>query len=653
MEGSEGPLVALAAVLTLGTAAQWIAWRIRLPSILLLLCLGVLAGPVTGLIQPDKLLGDLLFPVVSLSVAVVLFEGSLSLRLRELQDIGSVLLKLLTVGAAITWVLSSLAAWMLLGMGVFKSILLGAVLVVTGPTVIGPLLRHVRPIGRVGPIARWEGIVIDPIGAVLALLVFEVHVSIAGAGVDSASQVILVGLLKTTLVGGGIGTAAALLVSMLLRHHLVPDHLQSPVTLMLVLASFVASNLIQPESGLLTVTVMGVVLANLPHVVLHPILEFKENLTVLLISSLFIVLAARLDLSMLIELGWGGVLFVVLLIVLVRPASVFASTWGSAMPMRERIFLACLAPRGIVAAAVSSVFALRLAEMPVEAPPVAPAEETVAAAVVEPISTAAPSLQTGGRGLVPATFLVIFGTVTVYGLTAAPLGRRLGLALADPQGVLIAGADATARAIAHALQQAGFPVLVTDLNRWNIRTARMEGLRTHQIDILSDTAIEDLDLGGIGRFFGMTPNDEVNSLAAMNFAPIFGRANVFQLASRQRSEGRESKADHLRARNLFGPDLTHRELRSRLEAGATLKMTKLTEEFDYNDFREQYGNSARPLLLSEQGRLVVITDPSKSTPKPGQTIIALVDPSPEDAKPLSLTDSVLNPPVQRTQDSSA
>ncbi|MFV0446477.1 MAG: cation:proton antiporter [Planctomycetaceae bacterium] len=629
MDHTQHLLLALAAVLVLGTAAQWIAWKIRLPSILLLLAFGLAAGPLTGLVQPDELLGPLLFPIVSLSVAIILFEGSLSLHVDELREIGRVLFNLLTIGVVVTWVLTTGAAHWILGFSLFKSLLLGAVLVVTGPTVIGPLLRHVRPIGRVGPIARWEGIVIDPVGAVLALLVFEAHIAMAEGNVEQATWHAAMGLARTVVFGGGLGAAVAWVTAFVLRRHLVPDHLQSPVVLMLVLMAFVASNALQHESGLLAVTVMGVVLANSEGVILQPILEFKENLSLLLISSLFILLSSRLDLSTFQELGWRGPLFVLVMILLVRPASVMLSTLGSRLEWRERVFLSWLAPRGIVAAAVASVFALRLGMEP----PLPEVSAEVAQGVIteivgqtpEPIESVS-SLDAPGRGLVPATFLVIFGTVVVYGLTAAPLARRLGLASANPQGVLIAGADLVSRQIGTALQEAGYPVLLVDTNRWNIQAARMAGLRTAHENILSEQAIADLDLGGIGRFLGFTPNDEVNSLAAMHLAPLFGRANVYQLTPHDQTDGREPSAGHLRARFLFSPVLTHRELESRLERGAKLKTTKLTDEFTFDRFKATYGPATVPLFLTGQGRLTILTSRNAPIPKAGQAIIALIDP---------------------------
>ncbi len=603
MEQSEHLGVAIAALFVLGTAAQWIGSWVPLPSILFLLAFGILVGPVTGFLRPDEMLGNVLFPAVSLAVAVILFEGSLNLRFRELGEIGGSLLSLLTIGVITTWFAGTLLAYSALGFGWLKSLLLGAILVVTGPTVIGPLLRQIRPIGRVSSIARWEGIIIDPIGAVLAVLVFEASADVRSAwfidgtisAVEGAGTAAIVDLIKTIVVGGGIGTVAALVLGLLLRRHAIPDHLQNPVTLMFVVATFTVSNLIQHECGLVTVTVMGVVLANQPRTDIEHILHFKENLSVLLISTLFILLSARLDITSFSTLGWGGVVFLAAMILVVRPLSVWLSTLRSSLTWQERVFLAWFAPRGIVAAAVSSVFALRLGDE--------------------------------GTGLVPATFLVIIGTVCVYGFTAFPLAKRLGLAVDNPQGVLIAGAHAGVRAIAHALMAAGIPVLLVDVNRWNIQAARMEGLPTRQGNILSDRLLQGISLGGIGRFLAMTPNDEVNSLAALHLRGLFGRAEVYQLFPRRRSESDEAAAESVRARFLFGKDVTNILINERFAQGALVKTTKLTEEFNYAAFNRQYQGTAIPLfVIRDGGQLRIVTANEDVSPQPGQTVIAIVDP---------------------------
>ena len=588
-------LIALTLIVVFGTGAQWLSWKLRLPSILLLLASGFLAGPVFGLIDPELLFGGMLFPFVSMSVAIILFEGSLSLKLSELSQIGASLAYILSVGVFITWGLATLGASYILGLDTFQSLLLGAILVVTGPTVIGPMLRQIRPVGQVGQIARWEGIVIDPIGAVLAVLVFEALVPHGAGESGTGTSQAFYSLFQTILYGGGFGGLSAAILAFVLKRHAVPDHLESLVTMLFVLVAFTASNLCQSESGLVAVTLMGIILAN-SGVTLKHIVEFKESLSLLLISGLFILLAARVELNSFLELGWQGIAYVAFMILLVRPLAIHISTIGSKLSWRERLLLSWLAPRGIVAAAVASVFALHMKE--------------------------------GGEKLVPATFLVIVGTVVVYGFTAFPLARRLGLASSDPQGVLILGANPLARAIGNALQEAGIAVLVVDSNRWNISTARMEGLRTANINILDEEAAEALDLGGIGRLIALTPNDEVNSLCAIHFSEVFGRANVFQLVPQRRAEKHEQSAAHLRARFLFSEEDTFQRLRDRIDAGAEIKATKLTEEFSFANFIEKYGANAVPMFTVQNQKLSVI-DSESAKPTAGQKLIALVDELPE------------------------
>ena len=597
-------LIALTCIFVFGTGAQWLSWKLRLPSILLLLASGFLAGPVLHLIDPDKLLGDSLFPFVSMSVAIILFEGSLSLKLSELKQIGSVLGYLLTIGVIVTWALGAFGANYILQLPKSTAVLLGAILTVTGPTVIGPILRQIRPVGQTGPIARWEGIVIDPIGAILAVLVFETYRPFMENGVNEGTRIAFENLAFTILYGGGIGAIAAVALSFLLKRHAIPDHLESLVTMLFVLTAFAASNILQEESGLVAVTLMGIIVAN-SGVTLKHIVEFKESLSLLLISGLFILLAARVQLDSFVELGWRGPLFVAFMILIVRPMSIFCSTVTSNLTLKEKLFLSWLAPRGIVAAAVSSVFSIHLNHNGQDS-----------------------------AGLVPATFLVIVGTVVVYGLTAFPLARWLGLATSDPQGVLILGANELARKIGQAIQEAGFPVLLVDTNRWNISTARMDGLRTRNADILNENALNELDLGGIGRLVALTPNDEVNSLGAMHFSSIFGRANVFQLTPWRRAEKQEKSVDYLRARFLFGDELSYQRLVERLDAGAVIKTTKITPEFTYEEFQSEHGGNAIPLFITQNRKLTVV-DAEHSQPKAGQKLIALVDQTEEETQRLA------------------
>jgi NhaP-type Na+/H+ or K+/H+ antiporter len=611
----EDRLVYLAGVLALGVAAQWLAWSLRMPSILLLLAVGFIAGQFA---DTNQLIGEeLLFPVVSLSVAVILFEGGLSLRVAELRQTGKALARLLSIGAVVTFVLSSLAAWYLLGLDVRVAALAGAVLVVTGPTVIMPMLRQIRPSRRVGSIVKWEGIVIDPIGASLAVLVFEV---VRAGSTGQAVGSVILGLASTAAVGGFIGAVAALLIVQLLRRFLIPDYLDSPAILAVVLVAFTISNRIMPESGLLTVTILGVILANQKAVSLRHVSEFKENLQVLLISCLFIVLGSRIALGDIVALGWAGAAFLAVLILIVRPAAVFLSTMGTELTIRERTFLAFIAPRGIVAAAVSSVFGLELAKL---------AHESVHGSDSPQIAALAQQLADQAQRLAPLTFLVIVGTVVFYGVVSGPLARRLQLAVPDPQGVLFAGAEPWVRTIAKAVQEEGFPVLLVDTNYTHVAAAQMDGLRATCASILSEYAMEEIDLGGVGRLVALTPNDEVNSLATLQFAHLFGRREVYQLTPPSETTGRrESVGQHLRGRRLFGKDVTYEVLTSLMVGGSRVKTTRISEEFSYEDFRGMYGDRALVLFTVDSNRrLAICTADEPVKAKAGQTIIALVPPA--------------------------
>ena len=594
----ENILTSISIIIVLGVSAQWIAWRIRLPSILLLLLCGFLAGPILGWLQPDELLGDLLMPLVAISVGLILFEGGLTLKFSELKTIGSVVRNLITIGALVTWLLTTLAAHWVFGWDWQLSTLLGAVLVVTGPTVIMPLLRHIQPTKQIGSTLKWEGILIDPVGALLALLVFE---AIIAHDHESLSVLALSSLGKTILVGGVLGTVAGLLLTFCFKHYWIPDYLQNPVSLMMVVCVFTTSNLFQHESGLLTVTVMGIVLANQKSVQIRHIVEFKENLRVLLIAALFILLAARLDLETVKRLSpASGLIFLLLVMLVVRPASVFASSWGSKLKLKERLFLSWMAPRGIVAAAVASIFSLRLAE------------------------TNYPHAEE----LVPVTFLVIVGTVAIYGLTSGPLAKWMGLSKPNPQGILFLGASPLARTLAKVLQDEGVQVMLADTNRQNAAAARLEGLPVHFGNVLAEHARDSLELTGIGKLVAMTPNHETNILAALHFIEAFGRREVYQVQVHTDAEKTKKTESH--GRMLFGKDVLLKNLNDKLAQGAVVRKTKLTEEFDYKNWKDHYGDSTLPLfLLTESGMVRLFTSENPPNPTPGNVILALGQPPAE------------------------
>ena len=596
----ESTLLALASVVILGIGAQWVAWRLHLPSILLLLIVGFVAGPVLGFLDPDALLGNLLIPFVSISVALILFEGGLSLQFSELRETTRVLVILVSLGAAVTWFLGAAFGYGLLGLDLRLAVLLGAILIVTGPTVVGPLLRHVRPTRQVASLLKWEGIVIDPIGAILSVLVFE---AILAGEPGSASASPLVGLATTVFVGMASGALGAGILLVTLRRYWIPDFLQESVSLMVVIGVHVGAGFLQQESGLLAVTSMGIILANQKSVNVVHIIEFKENLRVLLISSLFILLAARLDRNSLQDLGWRSLAFLGALILVARPLAVHLSTWGSRLSSKERHFLSWMAPRGIVAASVASVFALHLAE----------------------------AGYTQANRLVPLTFLVIVGTAAIYGLTARPVARWLGVAQLNPQGVLMLGAHRWAREIARSLQDKGFRVQMVDSDWQNIAQARMAGIPAHYGNVLAEETIERIDLNGLGRLLALTSNDEANSLAALHFAEFFGRQNLFQLPPFEDVEHDAAiySPMHLRGRFLFTPTATHQTISKLFEDGARIKSTNLTGDFGFDDFLRRHGESAIPLLLIDRnGGLNVFATDRKLAPVTGDNLIYLAKPGP-------------------------
>lgn len=595
------PTLLLAGVGLAALLSQWLAWRLKAPSILFLLVCGILAGPVLGLLDPDHLLGELLFPVVSLSVAVILFEGSLTLRFNQIRGTGSVLWRMLSLGLLVTWAVVAVAARGFAGLSWELAILFGAIMVVTGPTVIGPMLRAVRPNEKVSNLLRWEGVVIDPLGAVLALIVFDVLLAQRAAAPLGGSIFAVLGML---VAGAAAGCAAGQALGVALRRHWIPEYLHNVATLLLVLAVFALSDAVQSESGLVAVTAMGIWLGNMKDVRTDEILDFKASLTVLLISFLFILLAARLDAAALAAIGLPALLGLFLVVQFAaRPLKILLSTWPGELSWRERGLLAWIAPRGIVAAAISSLFALRLEAAGFD----------------------------GAERIVPLAFTVIIGTVVWQGLTAPALARRLGVAEPEPTGVLFVGGNPVSQAVARALHEAGFPVTVADGSWDNVRAARMAGLRTYYGNPVSAHADRLLDLTGIGHMLAMTHRDEQNSLACWKFQPEFGRRAVYSLRVTREKAGDDKRAisSERRGRELFGEAVSFTILSTMLEQGAAFKRTKLTGSYSFEDLRQQQPGAVTLLAWSERRQLRFRTDDEPFQPGAGWTVLSLAPAEPK------------------------
>ena len=591
-------ILAFAFIGLISFASQWLAWRVKLPAILFLLASGLIIGPIMGVFDPNKLFGDLLFPLISLSVAIILFEGSLTLDLKEIRTQRKVVQRLITVGAAVTWVVIAATVHFLFDLSWELSILFGAVTVVTGPTVIVPMLRTVRPNADIGNILRWEGILIDPLGALLVVVVYEFIVA------QGQSEGVMSGFLAfIEIIASGtfFGLAAGWLLGFILKRHWVPEYLENMATLTLVFISFSVANMLAHESGLLAVTLMGMWLANQKDIRIGEILNFKEHLTVLLISGLFIILAARLTLDELIALGWLPLVLLGVMQFIARPLSVWLSAIGSTLTWQEKTLLSWISPRGIVAAAVSALFAIKLEQ----------------------------SGATDAQILVPLTFSVILGTVVLQSATSRPLARWLGVAEPPPNGFLIVGANSVSRAIGKELTKNGVQVLLTDSNWDNIRAARMDGLKTFYGNPVSEYAEQRLDLTGIGKLLGISPERSINTVAGMRYGNEFGQHNVFAMRTSidARLTDKHIEGEEHRGQYLFADHLTYSKFSSLLSQGAELHSTGLTSEFTYDDFSNQNGKEAIPLFaVTPDGKVITCLIGKSFEPETGWKIISLFRP---------------------------
>ncbi|MFM5201866.1 cation:proton antiporter [Aeromonas caviae] len=586
--------LSLAGIALISLLAQWLAWSVRVPAILFLLLSGLLLGPVTGLLDPDQLLGDLLFPLVSLSVAIILFEGALTLHLTELKGIGKVVRNLCSTGMVTSFAVIGAASYFLLGLDWRVAMVLGAVLVVTGPTVIAPMLNVIRPVREVDKILRWEGIVIDPIGALFAVLVFEA-VRLGSQG-DLVGHTLLA-LAKTVGVGSLIGVGAGWLTTLLIRKDWLPVSLHKFGVLALVLVTFTLSDWLSHESGLLAVTVFGIWLANQDGLALEEVLAFKEDLAVILISSLFILLAARLDLAQLWQLGPMVLALLCVVQFVARPLCILVSTRGADLPWRARALLAWIAPRGIVAAAVSASFAISMHEAGIE----------------------------DADKLVPLVFAVIIFTVVLQSLTATPLARLLDMRQSAPNVWLLIGANSVARAIGKALADQGIPVQLSDPAWEHCKLARMSGLPCYFGNPQSEHAERHLPLTSISTVLALSPSRHNNALGVLHFAHLYGEEKVHSLRSSEQHGKANRESATFRARqNLFGADINFARLSGLLSRGGQIKATRLSDTFDWDQYQEANPGAIPLFVLDAKARPRVVTGPV--TPLPGELLIALQPP---------------------------
>lgn len=520
--------VSIAIILALGVGGQWLANRLRIPGVLLLLTSGILVGPVFNIISPEEDFGEVLFPVVSLAVGLLLYEGGLGLKIERLTAGRSVVLRLVTLGALVTWLIGWGATALLFdGVSTSSAALIGAILVVSGPTVVIPLLHLARPREPTGAILRWEGIVIDPVGATLAIVVLDATLNDSNAG----AAALQIGI---TLGAGAIaGLVVAALALMALHRHWVPDHLLNPAMIAAAIIAFAAANVIAPEAGLMATTMLGLVLANQHLVPSHQLTAFSEDVGHLILGTLFIVLGALVNLDDLFDVLPRALILIAVLVFVARPLAVWLSTIGGGLQRNDRLFLAWMAPRGIVAASVATVFSQTLVD-------------EGAGEVPE---------------LVPIVFATVIVTVALYGLTATYVARRTRVAKTEPNGVALISNNHFAVELADTLASQEIPVLVVSSSTEVQRSAFSHGLFAYDRPLDSHDLDLTLDGVGIKQAILLTDDENFASLAAHHLAEHLGRANLYQVQPDEDDDDFE-----MRGRSAFG-DLTFQGLSTSARAG--------------------------------------------------------------------------------------
>ena len=511
-------MIELAGIIILGILAQWVAWKFKIPAILPLILIGLLVGPIAAeflsedgskWIEPiwngtkGLFPGESLFYFVSLAISVILFEGGLTLKFSEIKNVGPVITKLITIGSAITFFGAALAAHYVFLLSWQISYLFSALIIVTGPTVITPILRNIPMKKDVSAVLKWEGILIDPIGALVAVLVFE-FISVDAGGEFTKTALIEFG--KIVLFGFTFGFTFAHAMNFIINRKLVPHYLLNVFALAAVLGVFVLSDTFAHESGLLAVVVMGMVLGNSNSPYLKELLYFKESLSVLLISILFILLAANINVSdLMLIYDWKTVGLFAIIVFVIRPIGVFMSTQGSSLKFNERVFISWVGPRGIVAAGIASLFGLKLAK--------------------EGIS--------GAEYITPLVFMIVLGTVLLNATTARLFAKMVGVFLKKSEGILIIGGSKVSRLLGRYLEKSGRHVVIIDSNERNIQKAKEYGLEAMSANIYSDSLMDNIELNDVGYIMALTGNSDINKFAIDKFSKQFGENGAFRLVTNE------------------------------------------------------------------------------------------------------------------------
>ncbi len=569
----------------LGLTSQWLAWYFRLPAIVLLTAMGLIFGPGLGILKPEAQFGELLSPLIRVCVALILFDGGLNLRFYEYREAASGVRRLVFPAVPIAWALYSIATHYIGGINWPLALIFGAIIVVSGPTVVIPLLRQANLKRRPASYIKWEGIINDPIGALLAIFIFQYFIlSAAGQSWQHIVASMVLGAGTALILGGG----GSYFIASAFRRGYVPEYLKIPVVFGAVLIVFALSSSVQDGAGLLATTLFGLVFGNLNLPSIEDIRRFNETTGILLVSSVFILLTANIDLAILFNLNWQYFLLLLMIIVVIRPMIVFISMLGSKVEFAERVLLACAAPRGVVAAAVGGVFAydLTLRHFP------------------------------QANMLLPMVFVLIVTSVVVYGFSLPFIGKKLKLAAEQKNGLLIIGASPWSIELAEVLVNHHIKVIIADASWQRLQAARMKNIPYFYGQILSERAEERIEFSEIGYILAASHNDAFNVLVCSHFTHKLERKNIVHLPVLENNEEdiRGGLDSALTGLSLFTQNYVYDDLIKLHYQGYHFRSRHFTGKFTQSDAEKIASQEEIPVfILRVNGEFSFFTQ--KNTPK--------------------------------------
>jgi len=612
----------IALIGTLGIGAQWLAWKLQRPAIVLMAIAGLIFGPLIGWLisagtpesannlfnMPEKIrdfmelfrldpvadFGDVYRPMIGIAVAIILFEGGLNLRLKDLGDARAAVSRMVFPASIIVWALGACAARFIIGLQWDISIMIGGLFVVTGPTVIMPLLRQAHLKSRPANVLKWEGIVNDPLGALFAVGGYEY---IRFSQMEADLTFVFGKLIAAALFGGLMGVISAFGLAWAFRRGHIPEYLKAPVVLAWVLLIYVLANTLAEETGLLAVTALGMTMANTKFASMVEMRRFKENIAIILVSGVFVILTATLTPPVIqaFMTDWRIIMFVLVMMFAVRPFAVMVSTLFSGLTWREKVLIAWIQPRGIVAVAVAGLFSAELA-----------------------------ALGHPQAGIfVPLAFALVFATVLAAGFTITPLAKALDLAAGGGDGIMIVGANPWSLGLAKALKDMHIPVMVADTNWRRLRGARLEGHKTFYGEVLSEAADYRLDHSAFNHLIAATPNDAYNALVCIEFAPELGRHRVFQVSGSEADDNSEETiAFTSRGRTLSSRARSFDVLTKDWWSGWRFRSTTLSDSYKLQDFFNDRGEDLDVILARRPDGTIEFIQPGQQARAEGSTILS-------------------------------